>query len=60
MTRNKKDNNVWGLKDDECCLEFTLQFGVLRSKDFHKTSIETSLFITLYLYFTYDLNFSIF
>ena len=30
MTRDKEDNDVWGLKDDEYSLEFIFWFGVLR------------------------------
>ena len=60
MTKDKKDDNVWGLKDNECSLEFILWFEVLRWKDFGRTLMEISLPITLYLHFTYDLNISIF
>ena len=58
VTRDKEEDDIWSLKDDESSLEFTFD-GVLRWKDFHKTSIEISLPIILHLYFRHNLNFSI-
>ena len=47
MIKDKEDDDVWNLKDDE----HSLKFGVLEWKNSHSTLIEISLPITLYLYF---------
>ena len=44
---DEKDDDVWGLKDDE----HSLEFGVLGWKDFYNTLIEISLLIILHLHF---------
>ena len=32
MTRNKEDDNVWGLKKDECSLEFIIDWSIKMEK----------------------------
>ena len=53
MTKNKEDDDVWSLEDDEYSLEFTL-IGVLGWKDSYSTLIEISLPIILYLFYTWS------
>ena len=59
MMRDEEDDDISGVKNDKCDLEFTLWFEVLRWKNFHKALIEISLPIILYLHFICDLNSSI-